>query len=383
MSPRLPSTPSRSREHVRLALDTTALLLPRTGIGVFTAEVLRAVSSRPGMRVSAFNTIWRGRGRGWLPSDVADGVHEVPGRLPTGAVRWLWDGLSVPRLEWFAGGADVVHGPNYRVPPTSRAAPVVSVHDVSFEHGPPIGGPAGRAHRRSVRAAVRAGAWIHTDSEYVAAEVRDIYRIEPHRVVTVPLGVRLPPAGPHPAPGSPYVLALGSADRRKDLTTLVAAFDALASTDRDLRLVHAGPGGDASGDLAHAIGRSPHHDRILQLGWVDDGARSALIERAAAVAYPSLYEGFGLVVLEAMAAGRPVVTTPVAAIPEVAGDAASYVEPREADALAGALQRVLEDQELAAELGARGRARAAGFTWERTADGLVDLYTEASAAGAA
>ena len=332
------------------------------------------------MHVSAFNTIWRGRGRGWLPPDVADDVHEVPGRIPTGGVRWLWDCLSAPRLEWFAGRADVVHGPNYRVPPTSRAAAVVSVHDVSFEHSPPICGRGGRAHRRSVRAAVRAGAWVHTDSEYVATEVRDIYRIEPHRVVAVPLGVRLPPAGPHPAPGSPYVLALGSADRRKGLTTLVAAFDALAPQHRDLRLVHAGPEGDASGDLTEAIGRSPHRDRILRLGWVDDGARTALIEQAAAVAYPSLYEGFGLVPLEAMAAGRPVVTTRASAIPEVAGDAALYVEAGDADTLAGALQGVLADEDLVAELGVRGRTRAAGFTWERTADGLIDVYRQATGA---
>ena len=98
---------------MRLAVDATALLLPRTGIGVFTAEVLRALAARPDIHVSAFNAIWRGRGRGWLPSDVADEVHEVPGRIPTGGVRWLWDFLSVPRLEWFAGKADVVHGPNY------------------------------------------------------------------------------------------------------------------------------------------------------------------------------------------------------------------------------------------------------------------------------
>ena len=363
---------------MKLAVDVTALLLPRTGIGVFTAEVLRVLVARSGIQVSAFNTIWRGRGRGWLPADAAEGIQEVPGRIPTGAVRWLWDFLSVPRMEWFAGRVDVVHGPNYRVPPTLRAAAVVSVHDVSFEHGPPIGGPGAPAHRRSVRAAIRAGAWVHTDSEHVAAEVRDIYGIEPHRVVAVPLGVRLPPAGPHPAPGSPYVLALGSADRRKDLTTLVAAFDGLASEHRDLRLVHAGPDGDASGDLTSAIRRSPHRDRIERLGWVDDGARAALIEQAAAVAYPSLYEGFGLVPLEAMSAGRPVVTTRAPAIPEAAGDAALYVDAGDADALAGSLERVLTDEGLAAEMGARGRARAAGYTWERTADGLIDLYCRAA-----
>ena len=363
---------------MKLTVDATALLLPRTGIGVFTSEVLRALAARPDIEVSAFNTIWQGRGRGWLPVDASEEIQEIPGRIPTGAVRWLWDFLPVPRMEWFAGKADVVHGPNYRVPPTSRAAAVVSVHDVSFERGPPIGSPVGRAHRRSVRAAVRAGAWVHTDSEYVAAEVRDIYRVEPHRVVVVPLGVRLPPAGPHPTPGSAYVLALGSAERRKDLNTLVAAFDALASVHRELRLIHAGPHGDASGDLADAIDRSPHRDRIERLGWVDDGTRTALIEQAAAVAYPSLYEGFGLVPLEAMSAGRPVVTTRAAAIPEAAGDAALYADAGDADALAGALERVLTDDALATELGARGRAQAAGYTWERTADGLIDLYRKAT-----
>ena len=252
------------------------------------------------------------------------------------------------------------------------------MHDVSFEHGPEIRGPVSRAHQRSVRAAIGAGAWVHADSEYVAAEIRDIYRIEPQRVVAVPLGVRPMPTGTHPAPGAPYVLALGSVERRKDLTTLVAAFDALASQDSELRLVHAGPDGNASDDLADAIGRSPHRDRILRLGWVDDGARSALVEQAAAVAYPSLYEGFGLVPLEAMAAGRPVVTTAVSSIPEVAGDAAVYAPVQDPDGLAEALQRVLTDSSLAADLADRGRARAAAYTWERTAAGLVALYRQAT-----
>ena len=132
--------------------------------------------------------------------------------------------------------------------------------------------------------------------------------------------------------------------------------------------------------MADAIGRSPHQNRILRLGWVDDGARTALIEQAAAVAYPSLYEGFGLVPLEAMSAGRPVVTTPVSAIPEVAGDAALYFEARDANALADALQSVLDDENLATELGSKGRTRAEGYTWGRTVDGLIDIYQQAAGA---
>lgn len=364
---------------MRLAVDATALLLPRTGVGVFTAEILRALSARPEIRVSAFNISRRGRGRGWLPDDLGDGVREIPGRMPTGRVRWLWEILPLPRLEWFAGPADVLHGPNYLAPPASGAAAVVTVHDVSFEHGPPLCIEGALPHRRSVRTAIRRGAWIHTVSEYVAHEVRSIYDVDPHRVVTVPNGVRLPPAGRHPSPGSPYVLALGSADRRKELVTLVAAFDEVAALHADLRLLLAGPDGDATEDLSRAIEHSPHSARIERLGWVDDGARAALVRRAAAIAYPSRYEGFGLVPLEAMAAGRPVVTSPVAAIPEVAGDAAVYAAPGDATELAGGLQRVLADSALAADLDARGRARAAAYTWERTADGLMDLYRRAAA----
>ncbi len=364
-------------ERIELAIDATALLAPRTGIGVFTAELLRELPTRCELDVSAF-TIGR-QNRGWLPHDVSDQIREVSSRLLDGRIRWLWDHLSVPRLEWFAGPADVVHGPNYLVPPTTRAATVVTVHDVGFEHRPPLCAPGSLGHRQSVRTAIGRGAWVHTPSDYVAGEVRSIYRVEDERVVAVPLGVRLPRAGPHPTPGSPYVLALGSSDRRKDLTTLVAAFDLLAVQHRDLRLVHAGPDGDAAEELAAAIGLSPHRDRIEQLGWVDDATRSALIRQAAVVAYPSRYEGFGLVPLEAMAAGRPVVTTPVSAIPEVSGDAALYAAVGDCDDLADTLQQALTDSALIADLGARGQAWVAGYTWERAADGLIDLYRRAVA----
>lgn len=366
---------------MRLAVDASALLTPRTGIGVFTAETMRVMAARPGVELSAFNVGWRGRGRGWLPEDVSDGVREVPGWLPTGRVRWLWEHLPFPPVEWFAGRADVVHGLNYTVPPAMKAATVVSVHDLSFEHEPPLCIEAALPFRRFLRTAIRRGAWIHTGSEYVAEEVRSVYGVGHDRLAVVPYGVRLPVPGRHPSPGPPYLLALGTADRRKDLTTLVAAFDALASEHRDLRLLLAGPDGDASADLARAVDASPYSRRIERLGWVADGPRSALIHQAAAVAYPSRYEGFGLVPLEAMSAGRPVVTTSGSAIPEVAGDAALYAEAGEADALAAALHRALTDAALAADLAAKGRSRAAGYTWERTADGLIDLYRRAAGGG--
>lgn len=362
---------------LKLAVDATALLVPRTGVGTFTAELLRELGKRPDVEVSAF--VLANVGRHWLPDDISGGVVEVPGRVRAGLVRWLWRRLPVPKVEWLAGSAEVVHGPNYIVPPAKRAASVVSVHDVGFEFDPPMAIPGAMGHRQSVRNAIRRGAWVQTGSEYVADQIRDIYDVAPDRVVTVPYGVRLTSPGPHPTPGAPYVLALGSTDRRKDLTTLVAAFDEVASQDGDVRLIHAGPDGDASEELELAIAKSPHRHRIERLGWVDEATRSSLLYGAAVVAYPSLYEGFGFVPLEAMLAGAPVVTTRVASIPEVAGDAALYVAPGDRQELAEAMRRALTDTALAVDLVIRGRARAAGYTWARTAAGMADLFQTATA----
>ena len=113
------------------------------------------------------------------------------------------------------------------------------------------------------------------------------------------------------------------------------------------------------------------------MGWVGDHTRSSLFHGAAAVAYPSLYEGFGLVPLEAMLTDTPVVTTKVASIPEVVGEAALYVTPGDPDELAGALLRILENTELAATLVAWGRTRVAEYTWEKTATEMAKLYRRA------
>ena len=371
----LRAVPVNSGDTLRLAVDATQLLVPRTGIGTFTAELLKELGRRPDLEVSAFTT---GRaGRHWLPDDVRGAVQEIPGRLPSRIVRRMWQRLAVPSVEWLTGGVDVVHGPNYLVPPTRRAATVLSIHDVGFEFEPPMSMASALAHRETVRAGIGRGAWVHTVSEYVAQEVRDIYDVSPDRVVAVPNGARLASPGPHPAPGAPYVLAMGTADRRKDLTTLVAAFDQVAPEFRDLRLIHAGPDGDASEELDQAISHSPHRQRILRLGWVDDHTRSSLFHEASVVAYPSLYEGFGLVPLEAMLTDTPVVTTKVAAIPEVVGEAALFATPGDPDELAEALRRALGDAEQAASLVAAGRTRVADYTWERTAAGMAALYLRA------
>jgi glycosyltransferase involved in cell wall biosynthesis len=297
----------------------------------------------------------------------------------------LWSRFDFPVIEWWTGRVDVVHGTNFVVPPAHKAAEVVSVHDLTMIRYPEFCEPATLHFPEMIRRALRRGAMVHTDSAVVAAEVVDFFGAPAECVRVVPCGVAADllagsqPSQPAERCGRPYVLALGKTEPRKDLPTLVRAFDALAGSHADLELVVAGPVGWAEEPLVAAIDRAQHRRRIRRLGWVDRPRRAALLRHAAAFAYPSVYEGFGLPPLEAMAAGVPVVTTDGGSLPEVVDGAAKIVPVGDPEALAAALATVIDDEAERHRLISAGRCRAAEFTWERAAAGLVGLYHDAIA----
>jgi glycosyltransferase involved in cell wall biosynthesis len=172
------------------------------------------------------------------------------------------------------------------------------------------------------------------------------------------------------------VLAIGRAERRKNLPTLVAAFARVAGADSDLRLVVAGPDGPDSPAVRAAVAALPPRvaDRVCLAGPVSDPVRRTLLDGAFALAYPSRYEGFGFPPLEAMQAGIPVIASRTGAIEEVAGPAAELADPESADEWAAALQRLLVDPDRRADLIDAGRRHAATFSWQATAAGLASLY---------
>ncbi len=368
------------RLRVRVAFDATPLIGRRTGVGAFCAGARRSRAAGEAVAGAAFAIPGRGRHR--LAGVVPPGVAVVDRAMPAAALQWCWARWPFPPAEALVGRPDVVHGTNFVVPPARRAATVVSVHDLTPLRFPEWCQPAALAYPRLVKRAVQRGAWVHTDSSFVAGEVIELLGAPAERVRVVPLGVRPPvPAGPPrllPAWVEGYVLALGTVEPRKGLPTLVEAFGMVAGRHPGLALVVAGPDGWGSAELAGAVSACPARERVVRLGWVDQAARDALLAGARIFAYPSRYEGFGLPPLEAMAAGVPVVATRAGSLEEVLGSAAQLVEAGDAAQLAGAIDSLVSDEAQREKLALRGRERAAQFSWEACAAGLAGLYRDAS-----
>jgi glycosyltransferase involved in cell wall biosynthesis len=365
---------------IKVTVDGVPLLGPRTGVGRVVEETLSRIARRPDIRLSVYG--WPPGGRRRLAATLPPGVRTVPIPMPGPLMRPAWRRFDLPPIECWSGRVDVVHGSNYILPPALRAGGLVSIYDLTFLRHPQYSNDDTLEFPSLLRRAVARGAWVHTISRFVAREIVDDLGADPDRVVTIHCGVNPPSvrAGTGSlsrlpfSPQVPYVLALGTIEPRKNLPRLVVAFDRLADGDPDLRLVLAGPDGWGVSELTTAIARATHRDRIVRLGWVTEDERSALLQNAAVYAYPSLYEGFGLPPLEAMAAGTPVVTARAGAIPEVVGDAALLVDPEDVDALAEAIAKVLADPLLADDLRERGHRNAEQYSWDRAADEMAALY---------
>jgi glycosyltransferase involved in cell wall biosynthesis len=278
----------------------------------------------------------------------------------------------------------------YVAPPWCPCPTVVSVHDISYESHPEFFPARTRVRMRAlVPRTVRSAAAVITISEFSRLDIAERYRVDPARIIVTPLA-----AAPHFHPltpgkeqatldrlgiNGPYVLAVGNVQPRKNLVRLLEAFAAVRRrTDLPHRLVLVGRRayrGDAILARQEALGIASH---VLATGFVTDEDLVALYSGADVFAYPSLYEGFGLPVLEAMACVSPVLTSDTTALPEVVGDAAELVDPWSVSVIADALYRLLTTATLRDTLRDRGIRRALEFSWQRLAEQTLAVYKQAA-----
>jgi len=342
---------------LKIALDATYSIGERlSGVGLYSREiVLGLAAAHPETR---FEFCYRPQRylRSWA------------GALPPNARRRLLAGGLVPR------SADLFHGLNQRLPhqPLRRAA--ATFHDLfvmSGEYSTPEFRARFTAQARD--AAARAGAIIAV-SEFTKSQVVSLLGVEASRVRVVRHGTR--PLAYPPRAGQPrekVVLNVGAIQTRKNVARLVEAFETL---NAEWRLALAGSFGYGADEIRARIERSPARERISVLGYVDPEELASWYARAAIFAFPSLDEGFGMPVLEAMAGGTPVLTSNRSALPEVAGDAAVLVDPEDTQALAQALRNMAENGDLRRDLAARGLVRARLFTWENAVRETWEVYRE-------
>jgi glycosyltransferase involved in cell wall biosynthesis len=364
-----------------VAIDVTPLLGARSGIGAAVAEIvvaLRALEAGPDLVPYTLSTRARLH-HGAVPSNT----RFVP--IPARILLRSWVRADAPRIDRWLRPAHVVHATNYLAPP-SRLPTIVSIYDCSFVRYPELCTPQVRAFEPAIRRAVARGATVHTGSEFVAGEIEEIFGPglrAAGRLVVIPLGIpslgdgaEMPDSVAAALGEEPFIIAIGTLEPRKNFAHLVGAFGALAARHPALRLVIAGHDGPARPEIEAAIARLPvdARDRVVVAGPVSDAGRRALLENATLLAYPSIYEGFGFPVLEAMTAGVPVVAARAGSIPEVAGDAALLFEPTNEHDLADKMNRVMTDDATRSELIARGRDRVHAFSWDHTARALASCY---------
>lgn len=370
-----------------VGIDARPLARQPTGVGRYVRNLVRALSALedpPELRL-------------YLPEEIAaapaSGAREEILRTPA-ALRPLdnmftWTHARLP-LHLARHKVDLLHGAFYTLPALCPCPAVVTIHDITFDLHPEWFTPRARlAFSGFAAASARKARHVLTVSECSRRDIRARYGLPADKVTAIPLAAdpdlrRVEDAAEvasararHDLPVR-YLLHVGAITPRRNIPRLLEAFARARSAAPDLALALAGPVEEPAEPIEPLLRRLGIEPWVRRLGYVPPDDLPALFSGALAVVYPSLYEGFGLPVVEAMACGVPVLAGNGSCFPEVAGDAALLVDPLDVEAIAAGLRSLIEDAGLRDRLAHAGRDRAARFTWEATARGTMAEYRRAA-----
>ncbi|AZD82829.1 glycosyltransferase family 4 protein [Pseudomonas chlororaphis] len=373
---------------MRIALNARILQSPRTGIGHYVAELVSALVTEQGLELSLFH------GWGWSPelpvaampgySRVAPWLRRIPGAYQ--ARRWL----EQRRFDQGQPTAiDLYHEPSLW-PLEFEGPTVMTLHDLTHLHYPSTQPPARlKEIERRLGAGVEQARLILTDSQFIADEAQDYFGLPRDRFVVAPLGVapRFHPReqaelehslAAHGLQPQGYFLCVGTLEPRKNLSQALQAHERLSPALRQrYPLLIVGMAGWEQGQFSDTLQKALASGHVRLLGYLPDEQVAHLVAGARALIFPSLYEGFGLPVLEAMASGTPVVVTQRSAMPEVAGLAGNYVEPGDVHGLNSTMLRLIDDEPHWQACREAGLQQAGRFSWRHCAQITARTYRQA------
>lgn len=376
---------------MRIGIDYTSAVRQGGGIGRYTRGLVGALAALDRENRYVLYAATSGLERRHAPAGpwpANFNLRALP--LTDRHLAILWQRLRLPvPVEVVTGRVDLFHSPDFVLPPVWRARTALTVHDLSFLRCPECSSPPLLEYLlRSVPPSVRRADLILADSESTREDLVELLHVPEECIRVVYPGVEERLQAPVEEADvarvlaryglrRPYLLGLGTLQPRKNFSRLIRAYHLLRQERRVPHLlVIAGGRGWLDDDIYATIEALGLHEEVRITGFVEDHDLPALYAGADAFAFPSLYEGFGIPILEAMACGTPVVTANVSSMPEAGGDAALYVAPEDVEGLAEALWRLIDDRALVDDLVRRGRARVGEFSWRAAAQSLLAAYRD-------
>lgn len=374
---------------MRIGLEITAAVQQGGGIGRYVREMLSALSDID--QSNQYRLFYASKNKSSHATlDLPDNFRVR--HLPVNDI-WLariWQRIRLPLpVELITGFLDIYHSPDFTLPPTLSDIPtLLTVHDLSFLRDPESAAPGLRGYLEvAVKRSVQLATHVLADSQSTKNDLIELYTTPEDKITVLYAGVSstfrpitdldqlMKVRKRYKLGDQPFVLSVGTLQPRKNHATLIKAFE-LTLMDSDYNLVLAGGKGWSYEEVYDLVRSRGLQHRVLFPGFVADEDLSALYSSADVMVFPSLYEGFGLPVLESMACGVPVLASNISCLPEVAGSAALFVDPRDVEAMSAAMLKLVSNVDLRENLRKKGFERVEQFSWQSSAANLLRVYRD-------